>query len=166
MASYGCWGEEVRYVGNWTWNSTWSVWRTMSSARARMLPLHGVLWGSVQPGFRSAERVRSAAVCNGRLRFSRWRRKSEVHVGSTEFLDEGETGEGQSVEGGKDQYVRRSWGQVPWFLPQAFWEGRVNGDGWRRHMELKASWPICACLRGILSPRGPCTVLFEALFHF
>lgn len=62
------------------------------------------------------------------------------------------------LEGGKDQYVMIS---APGFL------GRTREWRWMKKTHgVESLLTHLSCLRGILSPRGPCTVLFKALFHF
>lgn len=43
----------------------------------------------------------------------------------------------------EDQYIGSSEEEAPCFLPQAFWGGLMNRAGWRRHMGVAISSPVC-----------------------
>lgn len=83
------------------------------------------------PGFPLAERVWCAAVCNGGLRFSRWRRKSEVHVGQPNFWMREGLERAILLEGSQDQYVKRSWGPSPMISASGFL-GRIHEWRWMK----------------------------------
>lgn len=167
MVACECWGEEVRWVGDWAGiapgvSGEPRVQQGLGCCRCP--GFCGVLCSRAFTPQRGSGVLLCSMVV---LDSAGGRRKSEFMRGPPPFWMRETLERTSLLEGGKDQYVRRSWGMTSPMISAPGFLGRTYEWRWMKKTHGIESLLTHLCLSKRHPPsQGPCTVLFKALFHF